>query len=92
MKEHEVILEDLRDYLKGKGVKTETYFCTPWKAKPQWHLSFTMHPGFHHAIVNNAIRGPLGWHEQFSTKPVVYLADPEYKEKFYQYLKKKNIK
>lgn len=89
MKEHKVILKDLQKYLKKRGIKTEVVLNTNiWvigvfekrgKPKPIQSLRF------HYCIIDGCIAIPLVGDDRF----IVPLADPDYKEKFYKFLKDK---
>lgn len=76
MKEHKIILEDLRDYMWARGVKTRVFRysveCRGW--------FITSDVGYHYSIFDGSIGIPL------TKDPIVSLSDPKYREKFCFYL------
>lgn len=75
MKEHKIILEDLKNYLKKRGIKTA--ICSSLDG---WNIIFTTHIfSFHYSILDGSIYNSNG-------RPTFSLADPQYREKFYDNL------
>lgn len=81
MREHEVILKDLKKFLKGKGVKTEVSFRSfPFD---QWEISFSSYIfRYFYRVGGGMIQGA---HDEES---IVSLADPQYRHKFAKHLKR----
>lgn len=91
MNEIKVILNDLRKYLKERGVETKVWFVFN-----MWMMSLVVENrpiGFHYSIIDGFVSIPEYFHSSvFNGKYIVSLADPQYKEKFYEYLEGKWLK
>lgn len=80
MKEHKIILNDLKKYLKRNGITTEVYLNSGTWEMELFEEKLTI--GWY-AIINDSIAMPFFDDSKF----IVSLADPQYREKFYKYLK-----
>lgn len=82
MKEHGIILKDLQEYMKGKGVASRVEYQDWWYITfTEWHNKELYSRRFY---VQDGLIHPL-----YPLKSIVPLADPQYKEKFYEYVKTK---
>lgn len=77
MKEHEAILQDLRKYLKRRGMESDLDLSKEWYLTVRYGYCYIIFNG-HICLLNN--------------EPIVSLADPNYREKFHKFVRdKKNF-
>lgn len=81
MHEHEAILEDLKKYLKDKEMSASVYFA-PIYYKHAWVIDIWI---THNVLVRYLIVGDKICNNN-GCSINLFLADPEYREKFYQHL------
>lgn len=73
MKEHKIILKDLQEYLRGKGIKAELE-----EGLHAYDERLCVDDGYSYVVRDSQIC------LFFSERPIVALADPGYREKFYE--------
>ncbi len=87
MKEHGVILRDLRQYLRENGLTADVIFeGASGSQYRQWVLSIMGSKCYRSFYIADLIHIDFPSLYQLP-KSIVSLADPRYKEKFYEYAK-----